>query len=57
MYEIPTQSADHLLELRDSWPFAGRLNGYTVALHAHLLLYSSVCEQPGRKYSRLPAYR
>ena len=43
--------ATAILNLRKSFPVAGRLNGYDVALHVCLALYSVVCELPGRGYS------
>jgi len=57
VYNFAPQPATAILNLRKSWPVAGRLNGHDVALHVCLALYSVVCELPGRGYSVLPAHR
>jgi hypothetical protein len=57
MYELAPQPAAAILNLRNSWPVAGHLNGHDVALHVCLALYSVVCELPGQGYSVLPAHR
>jgi hypothetical protein len=55
--KIAPQPAANILNLRNSWPVAGVLNGHGVAIHVCLLLYSGVCELSGRYYCVLPAYR
>ena len=55
--KIAPQPASAILNLRNSWPVAGKLNGHDVAIHVCLLLYSGVCELSNRYYCVLRAYR